>query len=80
MPSVEQLVKDQYAKLFSVGDWPLFKEAAEALLQEAAHIKTVDMGFSTTRKLLARNSRKRCYSASESSYYLNRYTSRIASA
>jgi len=59
MPSVEQLVKDQYAKLFGVADWPLFKETAEALLREAAHIKPADMQFSPSKKLLARNSRKR---------------------
>jgi len=59
MPSVEQLVKEQYAKLFDVDDWPLFKETAEAFLREAAHIKTTDMQFWPTQKLLARNSRKR---------------------
>jgi hypothetical protein len=58
MPSVEQTIKNQYAKLFAVNDWPLFKEAAEGLLKEAAHIKTADMQFAR-RKLLARNSRKR---------------------
>jgi hypothetical protein len=58
MPSVEQTIKSQYAKVFRQADWRLFKEAAESLLREAAHIKTDDMVFSR-RKLLARNSRKR---------------------
>ena len=58
VPSLEQSIKNQYAKLFGVNDWPLFKEAAEAILKEAAHIKTTDMHFAR-RKLLARNSRKR---------------------
>lgn len=58
MPSVEQSVKDQYAKVFGQADWRLFKEAAESLLREAAHIKTDDMRFAR-KKLLARNSRKR---------------------
>ncbi len=59
MPSVEQIVKAQYAKLFEQDDWTLFKETAEALLREAAYIKTPDMSFVPNRKLLARNSRKR---------------------
>jgi hypothetical protein len=59
MPSVEQSVKAQYAKRFDRDDWPLFKETEEALLREAAYIKTADMVFSRRRKLLARNSRKR---------------------
>jgi hypothetical protein len=59
MPSVEQIIKEQFEKLFEVDDWPLFKETADSLLCEAAHIKTTDMPFATERKLLARNSRKR---------------------
>ncbi len=58
MPSVEQTIKSQYAKVFGQADWCLFKEAAESLPREAAHIKTDDMVFAR-RKLLARNSRKR---------------------
>jgi hypothetical protein len=58
MPSLEQTIKSQYAKVFGQADWRLFKEAAESLLREAAHIKTDNMVFAR-RKLLARNSRKR---------------------
>ena len=58
-PSVEQSVKAQYATVFCGTDWPRFKRMADALLREAAFIKTSDMRFTTSEKLLARNSRKR---------------------
>lgn len=59
MPSVEQLVKTQYAKVFGFADWQLFKQAAEAQLREAAYLKKSDMRFEPSQKLRARNSRKR---------------------
>lgn len=52
-------VRAQYAKVFETLDWVLFKTTADALLEEAVHIKVADMRFEPTNKLLARNSRKR---------------------
>jgi hypothetical protein len=57
--SVEQSVKAQFAKVFQSADWKLFKRTADALFREAAFIKTRDMRFATTDRLLARNARKR---------------------
>lgn len=59
VPSIEQSVKAQYAKVFATADWPLFKRMADALFREAAFIKTKDMRFAPSEKLLARNARKR---------------------
>ncbi len=59
MVSVEQSVKAQYAKVFVVTDWELFKRTAEAQLKEAAYLKNADMHFEPKAKLRARNSRKR---------------------
>ncbi|MDP1929572.1 MAG: hypothetical protein Q8K62_13790 [Thiobacillus sp.] len=59
MPSIEQSVKSQFAKVFTVEDWPLFKKMAEANLREAATLLKADMTIASPFKLLARNSRKR---------------------
>ena len=59
MPSIEQSVKSQFAKVFSVEDWPLFRKMAEANLREAATLLKTDMSIERSLKLLARNSRKR---------------------
>jgi hypothetical protein len=56
---VERSVKAQYAKAFASTDWKLFKWAADSLFREAAFVKTRDMRFVLTSRLLARNSRKR---------------------
>lgn len=60
MPSLEQSVKEQFAKVFESKDWKIFKEVAEVNLGEAAVLKK--SSFSTVakgRKLLIRNIRKR---------------------
>lgn len=59
MVSLEQQIKDQYARIFCLSDGPLFRWAAEAQFEEAAHLKSDDMRFEHNFKLLARNSRKR---------------------
>jgi hypothetical protein len=60
MPSLEQSVKSQFAKVFSSSDWPLFKEIAEVSLMEAAYLRKLDFKkVPDNRKLLVRNSRKR---------------------
>lgn len=59
MPTVEQSVKAQFAKVFTVSDWTLFKKIADANLQEAAKLRKSDIKVETDLKLLARNARKR---------------------
>ncbi len=60
MPSLEQSVKCQYAKVFSDSDWCLFKEMADVSLSEAAFLRKSDFKkVPHTRRLLVRNSRKR---------------------
>lgn len=59
VPSIEQSVKAQYAKVFRSPDWELFKHMADTLFHEAAFIRTSDMRFATSERLLARNARKR---------------------
>jgi hypothetical protein len=59
MTSIEQSVKAQFAKVFDVSDWQLFKKLAESNLREATLLKTADMLIEPSLKLLARNSRKR---------------------
>jgi hypothetical protein len=59
MASIEQSVKSQFAKVFTVTDWPLFKKMAEANLREATALLKVNMRIESSLKLLARNSRKR---------------------
>lgn len=59
MSNIEQSVKSQFAKVFAVADWPLFKKMAEANLREAATLLKVAMPIENSLKLLARNSRKR---------------------
>jgi hypothetical protein len=59
MTDIEQSVKSQFAKVFAMADWRLFKKMAEANLQEAATLLEKDMPIEDSLKLLARNSRKR---------------------
>jgi hypothetical protein len=59
MPSLEQSVRDQFAKVFSTSDWQLFKQMAEIYLSEAAFLKKSSFEVPENRKLLVRNSRKR---------------------
>lgn len=60
MQELEHATKAQFAKVFAVDDWPLFKEVAEFNFAEAATLKK--SAFSHVpdqRKLLMRNVRKR---------------------
>ncbi len=60
MPSLEQSVKDQFAKVFASRDWRLFKEVAEINLAEAAMLKKSSFKMvAQNRQLLIRNTRKR---------------------
>ncbi len=60
MPSLEQSVKDQFAKVFMTRDWRLFKDVAEANFAEAAAIrKSSFKTVAESRRLLVRNTRKR---------------------
>jgi hypothetical protein len=59
MGTIEQSVKAQFAKVFAVTDWPLFKKMAETNLEEAAKLKKTDIPIDGVLRLLARNSRKR---------------------
>jgi hypothetical protein len=59
MPSIEQSVKAQFAKVFQTSDWHLFKSIAEANLRDAARVKKADMPIELSLQLLARNCRKR---------------------
>ncbi len=59
MPSIEQSVKAQFAKVFQTSDWQLFKSIAEANFRDAARVKKADMPIEPSLRLLARNCRKR---------------------
>jgi hypothetical protein len=60
MISLEQSVKDQFAKVFESCDWQLFKEVADINLAEAARLKMSSLkNVPLNRRLLIRNTRKR---------------------
>jgi len=60
--SIEQEIKDQYAKFFEKSDWNTFKTAAEYYLENAARVLTNDIKYETKAfKLLRRNVQKRLY-------------------
>lgn len=61
MPSIEQITKQQFAKVFAVTDWRLFKVAAEYYLKTAAFIRTRDIDAQKSHRLLIRNSQKRLF-------------------
>jgi hypothetical protein len=62
MCSVEDSVKQQFARVFMVSDWSLFKSVAEYYLQRAAFLRKHDMKDVPPRlKLLVRNSQKRLF-------------------
>lgn len=62
MPSVEQAVKAQFARVFVQSDWQLFKRMAEFYLDRAAYLRTADMKrVAQPFRLLARNSEKRLF-------------------
>lgn len=60
MPSVEQVAKANFARVFVHKDWRLFKTIAEFHLENAARLRKSDMKHVPIRhRLLARNSQKR---------------------
>lgn len=59
MASIEQLVKSQFARVFTAADWRLFKKVAESNLNEAARLRKADVLIESSLRLLVRNSRKR---------------------
>ena len=61
MASIEQTVKDQYAKFFTQSDWSAFKRIADYYFETAAHLKTKDIHVSGRFKRLVRNIQKRLF-------------------
>jgi len=61
--SIEQQIKNQYAKFFEKSDWKTFKTAAEYYLENAARVLTRDIKYEAKKddKLLRRNVQKRLY-------------------
>lgn len=59
MATIEQMVKSQFERVFTVSDWCLFKKIADSHLREAATLLTSDMDIESSLRLLARNARKR---------------------
>lgn len=57
--SVEQVVKKQFARVFVVDDWRLFKSMAEFYLRRSVFLKKADVDIVPRLKLLARNCQKR---------------------
>lgn len=61
MSSVEQVVKQQFARVFVVRDWTLFKRMADHYLRTAARLRRTDIEIAPPLKLLARNCQKRLF-------------------
>ncbi len=61
MPTVEQEVKQQFARLFVGEDAVLFKRMADYYLKRAALLRTGDIDIAQDLKLLARNCQKRFF-------------------
>lgn len=61
MPSVEQEVKQQFARLFRRHDWALFKKMADHYFMRAVFLRTRDIKIARELRLLARNSQKRLF-------------------
>lgn len=62
MPTVEQTVKAQFARVFTKSDWALFKRMAEFHLERAVYLRIADMKeIAKPWRLLARNSEKRLF-------------------
>ncbi len=60
--SVEQSQNENFAKVFSKDDWPLFKLVAESYLEEATRLKKrSNMQVPPDKRLLLRNIRKRLF-------------------
>ncbi len=61
MPTVEDEVKQQFARLFVAKDADLFKRMADYYLRQAAFLRTRDINVAQDLKLLARNCQKRLF-------------------
>src|SRR5260370_636678 len=61
MVSVEQELKQQFARVFVVGDWTLFKQMADHYLGTAARLRKKDIEIAPCLKLLVRNCQKRLF-------------------
>jgi hypothetical protein len=61
MPSVEQEVKQQFARVFAARDAALFKAMAEFYIRRAAFLRKADIQIAAHLKLLARNCQKRLF-------------------
>ncbi len=59
MDSVEQTVKQQFARVFCSADWYLFKNVADCYLRQAAFLRKRHIVATTDLALLIRNSQKR---------------------
>src|SRR3989304_10460812 len=61
MSSIEQEVKQQFARVFTRQDWSLFKRMADYYLRSAVFLRTWDVKPPKDLKLLARNCQKRLF-------------------
>lgn len=61
MLSIEQKIKNQYAKVFKSNDWNGFKLVADFYLKRAAILKKSDVDIDETFQLLMRNVQKRLF-------------------
>lgn len=59
--SVEQTIKNQYSKHFTVEDWPSFKAMADYYFKKAALLKKQDVPTDCLPELLIRNVQKRLF-------------------
>jgi len=59
--TVEQEIKQQFARLFVAQDANLFKRMADYYFKYAAFLKTADIEIAQDLKLLARNCQKRLF-------------------
>ncbi len=58
---MEDLVKQQFGRVFTVSDWRLFKSVAEYYLRRAAFLRKRDTDVPAGLKLVVRNSQKRLF-------------------
>lgn len=62
MPSIDELAKAQFAKVFAANDWRTFKRMADRYFERSARLRKADMSaFPKNMRLLARNIEKRLF-------------------
>jgi len=59
--SIESQIKQQFAKIFTVNDWRIFKLLAEYYLKTASKLRKRNIDIENDFKLLARNAQKRLF-------------------